>query len=201
MTVYWTWTDASGDIYATPMTKDLTFPAGSNVADAIQSMVSLAGGPEYELVPKEATNGDLATFNVYVPRQGDDMTALAFTVGVDDDDTLTGISYAPSIDGLINSYIAIGDVSGTQSMGGLDYPLHTAVQATHNASVATLRQVGDGRRPRRFDRLEPAGAVGQGDGRSQRLSAPRLLDDARRQRSGLWPRWSDGRSVLDRRHG
>lgn len=136
--VYWTYPGGSGEIYFTPAVKALSLPAGSSVGDAINNLVGLIGAPEYELTPKEASDGTLATMNAYVPRQGSDKSStVTLKIGVDATDNLTALSYVPAMDGMINRHTAIGDVSGTVSSGGLDYPTHPAYQASHAASIAT----------------------------------------------------------------
>src|SRR5688572_3162965 len=64
------------------VTRTLSFPAGSSVAEAIRSVAGMLNGPEFEFTPTAATDGTLVTFNAFYPRQGSDKTAtVVFKIG------------------------------------------------------------------------------------------------------------------------
>lgn len=118
-------------------TKTLSFPAGSNIADAILSITGYLDGIEFELTPKQAVDGSLATINMYYPRQGSDLSAsIIVKIGIDENDTATAFSYTPAIDGIHNRHTVIGDATGIATLAGLDYPSHPAYVAEHAASQA-----------------------------------------------------------------
>ena len=122
----------------TSVTRTATFPAGSGVADGVNAMAALFNGAEWELSPVEETDGTLVEFNTFHPRQGSDLSgSVILTIGIDEDDNADSLSIAPGIDGMVNKYTVIGDVSGTATKGGLDYPLHPAYTAEHAGSVST----------------------------------------------------------------
>lgn len=120
-------------------TRDLSFPFGSAIADAVLSVVQLLGGPEFELTPTEAGDGTLSTFNIYYPRQGSDKSAtVELKIGVDDTDNLTGATYTPALNELVNKHTVVGDVVGAAlgPGGTVLYPTHPAYEASHAASIA-----------------------------------------------------------------
>lgn len=124
------------------VTRTLSFPAGSSVVEGLLAVTALENGPEFELTPKEATNGELATFNAYHPRQGSDKSAtVIFKLGVSDKDNLLGLSYEEQLAGMCNRFLAIGDSNAIATKGGLEYPRHPAYEAAHAASIAAYGAV------------------------------------------------------------
>jgi hypothetical protein len=122
--------------------RDLSFPAGSSVAEGLLSVTGLDNGPEFELTPTEASDGTIATFNGYHPRQGTDKSdTVVLQIGVSDDDNLVGLSFEEVFAGVCNYFLAIGDGEGVATKGGLEYPLHPAYIAEHAASIATYGKI------------------------------------------------------------
>lgn len=132
--------DAGIDIGLTPggaTARELSFPMGSTVLDAVLSLTGLDDSVEFELTPTAAVDGTLVTFNAYYPQQGSDLSGtVALKIGVDGGDNLMDFSYEEAQTDLINRYIVIGDTVGTATRSALEYPLHYAYIAEHAASIA-----------------------------------------------------------------
>ena len=125
---------------ATPnsVTRTLTFPAGTTAADGIRSVAGLDNGPEFEFAPVFGGDGRIARLDIFWPRQGADRRQeVKLVLGVDPDlDNTLEFTYTPTVSGIVNRYVAIGDQAGTVSKGGLLYPRHPAYRAEHAASIA-----------------------------------------------------------------
>lgn len=131
------YTTAEGWPAVSNIYRDVSYPAGSNVADNIKSLVSLDYAAEWELVPKVGADGRIAQFDQFNPRQGADKTAsVILKVGIDATDNALSFAYEPAMDAMVNRHTAIGDVGGTVNEFGLDWPIHTAYTANHAASQA-----------------------------------------------------------------
>jgi hypothetical protein len=122
----------------------LGFPAGSTVADGLRAIAGLSSNPEFEIAPIFDATGKLAELNTYYPKQGTDKTAtIILRLGEsDDDDELLGFEIAPSMSGLVNRHVVVGDAPdgaiASSSVSGVpkNYPKHPAYRASHAASIA-----------------------------------------------------------------
>lgn len=121
----------------------LGFPAGTTIADALRSVAGLDGAPEFEFAPVVASDGTLVEFNTYYPKQGTDKrSTIVLRLGSGGGDELLGIELAPSMSGLSNRHVVVGDApdgstaSSTVSGSTKLYPLHPANRASHAGSIA-----------------------------------------------------------------
>jgi len=84
------------------------YSTGKNTWEAIGEIADLADGPDFELEPFDATNGDLCRLNTFYPAQGSDKrndVRLEYGIGLNNVQTLT---YQPSREDLCNRFIAVG---------------------------------------------------------------------------------------------
>lgn len=117
--------------------RTFTFPLGSSVLDSFLSVTGLDDSVEFELTPTLATDGTLVTLNAYYPNQGTDLSnTVSLRVGIDDADNLTDFAWEEALADQVNRHLAVGDVIGTATRGGLEFPLHHVYIAESPASVA-----------------------------------------------------------------
>lgn len=134
-----------GTLDSTAADLKLGFPFGQTVADALRSIAGLDSMPEFEIKPFVALTGTLAKLNTYYPRQGTDKSGtINLRLGQSSaTDELLGFEMAPSMSGVVNRHVVIGDAPdgslASSSVSGTlkNYPLHPASRASHAASIAT----------------------------------------------------------------
>lgn len=98
---------AKGDLPAS-VNRDRTYLPGKEVGAALVEMTEVINGPDFELQPIVAKDGNLALFNTFYPRQGSDKSAdVRFVIGREPS-TGTGFLYAPGGDEIVNRWVAIG---------------------------------------------------------------------------------------------
>jgi hypothetical protein len=108
------------------VSRDRSYIAGKQIAEALVQMSEVINGPDFELVP--LMSGGSATFNTYYPRQGADLTdTVVFEYGYGDQ---TALSFAPAPSGelLRNRCLAVGQDQGDGT--------HLVAIAEHAGSIA-----------------------------------------------------------------
>lgn len=124
-----------GTLAGGSVNRNRAYLPGKNIAEAVLQMAEVIGGPDFELAPVAATNGDLAEFNTYHPQQGSDLSGSVIFYHRHGDQT--ALAFAPSDSGelLCNRCIAVGQelVDGEGSGNGY----HIAVIAEHASSIST----------------------------------------------------------------
>lgn len=127
-----------GTLAGASVSRDLSFPAGSRIADGVLGIADLMNGPDFELAPVSASDGTLAQFNTFYPRQGVDRTGdVDFRYGFgDENDNAIDLDRGETGEGLVNRFVAIGDVYALIYVGGKQWALHAAAIAEHADSIA-----------------------------------------------------------------
>jgi hypothetical protein len=123
-----------GDLPAS-INRDRTYVPGKEVGPAVLEMSEVIGGPDFELEPVIASDGTLAQFNTFDPRQGTDKSADVIFVEGAAPFTATGFTFAPGGDGIVNRVVVIGAPLNEE---GVETPFATfpAYVAQHAASIA-----------------------------------------------------------------
>lgn len=88
--------------------RDRTYMPGKELGGALLEMTQVINGPDFELEPVIATDGTLARFNTFSPRQGSDKsTDVVFVQGAYPD-TASGFILAPGGDEIANRVLVVG---------------------------------------------------------------------------------------------
>lgn len=126
-----------GTLAGASVTRQIWFSAYKSAGDILVYVSELNGGPDFELAPVLATDGTLAHFNTYYPRQGSDKTATVVFEHGFGGQSASEFSDAPDGGQLINKAVSIGaatpDDPDTGVSGSHGNP---TVVAEHDASIA-----------------------------------------------------------------
>jgi hypothetical protein len=119
--------------------RDRTYPPGKEVGQALIEMSQVIGGPDFELEPTLATDGTLALFNTYYPRQGADKSEdVVFTFRNAPEDAIA-FSHAPGGEEICNRFIAVGAPADEEGEEESPVALHPAYLVEHAGSIAEYK--------------------------------------------------------------
>lgn len=91
-----------------PLVTAADYSDGTHVLQVLNDLSSKTNGPDFELEPIEATDGSMARFNVYYPRQGTDRSAsvvLEYGLGTEN---VHSLDYQLSGNEVCNRFTAVG---------------------------------------------------------------------------------------------
>ena len=114
--------------------RDRTYAPGKEIGPALVEMTEVIGGPDFELEPVVATDGTLAKFSGFYPRQGEDKSEDVVFVFRSAPEDLIAFKYAPGGEEICNRFLAVGAPSDSGSEAS-PTAAHPAYLAEHAASI------------------------------------------------------------------
>jgi hypothetical protein len=118
--------------------RDRTYAPGKEIGQALLEMSEVIGGPDFEFAPVLASDGTLAEFNTFYPRQGSDLSdSVVFECG-GGEESATGLIYSPGGEEICNAFLAIGAPQDQE--GESPFATHPAYFAKHAESIDELDQ-------------------------------------------------------------
>ncbi len=124
-----------GVLSASGINRDRTYPPTKEIGLALQQMSEVINGPDFEFEPIVLSDGTIARFNTFYPKQGTDKSDDVVFVHREEPNSSTKFNLAPAGDEMCNRCIAIG-APQQEPTETSPYGLYPGYVAEHAASVA-----------------------------------------------------------------